>query len=250
MGRGRVELKRIENKINRQVTFAKRRNGLLKKAYELSVLCDAEVALIIFSNRGKLFEFCSTSNMLKTLERYQNCSYGTLEVSQSAKDIEQSSYREYLKVKAKYESLQRYQRQLLGEDLGPLNIKELDHLEHQLDASLKQVRSTKTQSLLDQLSDLQSKAVVVPQEKYLLDANRNLERKLDEIYAENHLQRSWVGGEQSTSYGHNQAQSQGFFQPLDCNSNLQIGFNPVGSSQMTAASDAHTVNGLLPGWML
>jgi MADS-box transcription factor len=56
-----VELKRIENKINRQVTFAKRRNGLLKKAYELSVLCEAEVALIIFSNRGKLFEFCSTS---------------------------------------------------------------------------------------------------------------------------------------------------------------------------------------------
>ena len=60
MGRGRVELKRIENKINRQVTFAKRRNGLLKKAYELSVLCDAEVALIIFSNRGKLYEFCSS----------------------------------------------------------------------------------------------------------------------------------------------------------------------------------------------
>lgn len=64
MGRGRVELKRIENKINRQVTFAKRRNGLLKKAYELSVLCDAEVALIIFSNRGKLYEFCSTSKYI------------------------------------------------------------------------------------------------------------------------------------------------------------------------------------------
>lgn len=60
MGRGRVELKKIENKINRQVTFAKRRNGLMKKAYELSVLCDAEVALIVFSSRGKLYEFCST----------------------------------------------------------------------------------------------------------------------------------------------------------------------------------------------
>jgi MADS-box transcription factor, plant len=59
MGRGKVELKRIENKINRQVTFAKRRNGMLKKAYELSVLCDAEVALIIFSSRGRLYEFCS-----------------------------------------------------------------------------------------------------------------------------------------------------------------------------------------------
>jgi MADS-box transcription factor len=66
MGRGRVELKRIENKINRQVTFAKRRNGLLKKAYELSVLCDAEVALIVFSNRGKLYEFCSTSRYYNT----------------------------------------------------------------------------------------------------------------------------------------------------------------------------------------
>jgi MADS-box transcription factor len=52
-------LNRIENKINRQVTFSKRRNGLLKKAYELSVLCDAEVALIIFSSRGKLYEFGS-----------------------------------------------------------------------------------------------------------------------------------------------------------------------------------------------
>ncbi|XP_058081879.1 agamous-like MADS-box protein AGL3 [Magnolia sinica] len=68
MGRGRVELKRIENKINRQVTFAKRRNGLLKKAYELSVLCDAEVALIIFSTRGKLYEFCSSPR--GSLEKY------------------------------------------------------------------------------------------------------------------------------------------------------------------------------------
>jgi hypothetical protein len=54
-------MRRIENKISRQVTFAKRRNGLLKKAYELSLLCDAEVALIIFSGRGRLFEFSSSS---------------------------------------------------------------------------------------------------------------------------------------------------------------------------------------------
>lgn len=53
MGRRRVEMKRIENKINRQVTFSKRRKGLLKKAEELSVMCDAEIALVIFSSRGK-----------------------------------------------------------------------------------------------------------------------------------------------------------------------------------------------------
>ncbi|WVZ15425.1 hypothetical protein V8G54_012991 [Vigna mungo] len=62
MGRGRVVLERIENKINRQVTFSKRRSGLLKKAFELSVLCDAEVALIVFSSRGKLFQYSSTEH--------------------------------------------------------------------------------------------------------------------------------------------------------------------------------------------
>ncbi|KAL3629483.1 Alpha-glucosidase 2 [Castilleja foliolosa] len=268
MGRGRVELKRIENKINRQVTFAKRRNGLLKKAYELSVLCDAEVALIIFSNRGKLYEFCSSSkffltcswctlvligrnlldnSMLKTLERYQKCSYGSLEVNNPGKEIEESSYREYIKLKSKYESLQRYQRQLLGDELGPLNINDLEHIEHQLETSLKHIRSTRTQAMLDQLSELQAK------EKMMLDANKGLERKLGEIYGANQLQQSW---EQSNTYNHHHhqhgAQSQGFFQPLDCNSTLQIGYNdPVSSSQMTAATQVENgVNGLIPGWML
>ena len=60
MGRGKIEIKRIENLNSRQVTFSKRRNGLLKKARELSVLCDAEVAVIIFSGTGKLYEFSST----------------------------------------------------------------------------------------------------------------------------------------------------------------------------------------------
>ncbi|GAA0161942.1 MADS box transcription factor [Lithospermum erythrorhizon] len=247
MGRGRVELKRIENKINRQVTFAKRRNGLLKKAYELSVLCDAEVALIIFSSRGKLYEFCSSSNMLKTLERYQKCSYGTLEVDGSTKQLEESSYREYLKLKSKYESLQQYQRHLLGDDLGPLNINDLEHIELQLESSLKNIRSIRTQAMLDQLSDLQSK------EKIWLEANKALESKLEEIYAENHIQQSWGGAEQCSTYAHHQQtdHSQGFFQPLDCNSTLQIGFNPAYSSQVSHANnDAQNVTGMVPDWML
>lgn len=59
-------MKRIENAASRQVTFSKRRNGLLKKAYELSVLCDAEVALLIFSQKGKLYEFSSSKYVLFT----------------------------------------------------------------------------------------------------------------------------------------------------------------------------------------
>nr|AXR86364.1 agamous-like 2 [Kerria japonica] len=244
MGRGRVELKRIENKINRQVTFAKRRNGLLKKAYELSILCDAEVALIIFSNRGKLYEFCSSSSILKTLERYQKCSYGQVEVTKPAKELE-SSYREYLKLKGRFESLQRTQRNLLGEDLGPLNTKELEQLERQLEASLKQVRSTKTQYMLDQLSDLQNK------EQMLIEANRDLTIKLDEISTRSQFRQSWGGhGDQGMAYGTHNAQSQGFFQPLDCNPTLQIGYSTVGSEQMNATTHAQQVNGFIPGWML
>ncbi|KAH9772532.1 developmental protein SEPALLATA 3 [Citrus sinensis] len=178
MGRGRVELKRIENKINRQVTFAKRRNGLLKKAYELSVLCDAEVALIIFSNRGKLYEFCSSSSMVKTLERYQKCNYGAPEPNVSAREALLSSQQEYLKLKARYEALQRSQRNLLGEELGPLNSKELESLERQLDMSLKQIRSTRTQYMLDTLTELQHK------EQLLSEANKTLKQRIPMFYCE------------------------------------------------------------------
>lgn len=57
MGRLRIQIKKIEDKTNRQITFAKRKSGLVKKAYELSTLCDVEVALVIFSPAGKLILF-------------------------------------------------------------------------------------------------------------------------------------------------------------------------------------------------
>ncbi|KAE9601904.1 putative transcription factor MADS-MIKC family [Lupinus albus] len=171
MGRGRVELKRIENKINRQVTFAKRRNGLLKKAYELSILCDAEVALIIFSNRGKLYEFSSTSCMMKTLDKYQKYSYSALENSPSITDT-QTKYQEYVRLKAKVEELQRSQRNLLGEDLAQMNTTQLEQLENQLEAALRNIRSTKTQFMLDQLDDLYNRETV------LVETNNALRSKV------------------------------------------------------------------------
>jgi hypothetical protein len=60
MPRERREIKRIESAAARQVTFSKRRRGLFKKAEELSVLCDADVALIVFSSTGKLSQFASS----------------------------------------------------------------------------------------------------------------------------------------------------------------------------------------------
>ena len=81
-------------------------------------------------------------NMFKTFDKYQKCSYGVVEVSKPTKVLE-SGYREYLKFKARYEALQRIERNFLGEDLGPLNSKELEQFERQLDSSLKHVYSIK-----------------------------------------------------------------------------------------------------------
>ena len=60
MAREKIKIRKIDNVSARQVTFSKRRRGLFKKAEELSVLCDAEVALIIFSSTGKLFDYSSS----------------------------------------------------------------------------------------------------------------------------------------------------------------------------------------------
>ncbi|KAI5002793.1 hypothetical protein ZWY2020_027443 [Hordeum vulgare] len=68
--RGRVELRRIEDRTSRQVRFSKRRSGLFKKAFELSLLCDVEVALLVFSPAGKLYEY-SSSSIEGTYDRYQ-----------------------------------------------------------------------------------------------------------------------------------------------------------------------------------
>ncbi|XP_076143038.1 myocyte-specific enhancer factor 2A isoform X2 [Alosa pseudoharengus] len=69
MGRKKIQITRIMDERNRQVTFTKRKFGLMKKAYELSVLCDCEIALIIFNSANKLFQYAST-DMDKVLLKY------------------------------------------------------------------------------------------------------------------------------------------------------------------------------------
>ncbi|KAF8032043.1 hypothetical protein BT93_D1063 [Corymbia citriodora subsp. variegata] len=60
MRRGKIVLKKIDNSTSRQVTFSKRRKWFLKKAREISILCDAEVVVIVFSCTGKLYDFASS----------------------------------------------------------------------------------------------------------------------------------------------------------------------------------------------
>ncbi|KAI9199450.1 uncharacterized protein BJ171DRAFT_462368 [Polychytrium aggregatum] len=69
MGRKKIRIQQITDERNRQVTFVKRKYGLIKKAYELSVLCGCEIGLIIFSHNNKLVQYTS-SDMDRVLLRY------------------------------------------------------------------------------------------------------------------------------------------------------------------------------------
>ncbi|CAN1332768.1 Agamous-like MADS-box protein AGL19 [Linum perenne] len=140
MVRGKTQMKRIENATSRQVTFSKRRNGLLKKAFELSVLCDAEVALIIFSPRGKLYEF-SSSSIIKTIERYEKKHKDNGQGSKELEDTTQED--DGLSLEKKLEQLEITKRRLMGECLETCSTAELRKLECQLERSLSRIRARK-----------------------------------------------------------------------------------------------------------
>ncbi|XP_065000345.1 protein VERNALIZATION 1-like isoform X2 [Musa acuminata AAA Group] len=175
MGRGRVQLKRIENKINRQVTFSKRRSGLLKKAHEISVLCDAEVAVMVFSTKGKLYEYSTDSSMEKILDRYQRYSYAERALVDADTESQENWCHEYEVLKARIEALQKCQRHLVGEQLDKLTLKEIQQLEQQLEAALRKIRSKKNNVLFDSIAELQRK------ERALQAQNSDMAKKLTEM---------------------------------------------------------------------
>ncbi|KAK1400631.1 K-box region and MADS-box transcription factor family protein [Heracleum sosnowskyi] len=69
MARRSVEIKKIEDRSKRQVTFTKRRQGLFKKAGELHSKCNADVAVIAFSLAGNAYAFGDPS-VSSLLDRY------------------------------------------------------------------------------------------------------------------------------------------------------------------------------------
>nr|ACR37366.1 unknown [Zea mays] len=128
MGRGKIKIKRIENSTNRQVTFSKRRAGLVKKAREIGVLCDTEVGVVIFSSGGKLYDYCSPRTSLsRILEKYQTNS-GKILWGEKHKNLSA----EIDRVKKENDNMQIQLRHLKGEDLNSLQHRELIAIEEGL----------------------------------------------------------------------------------------------------------------------
>ncbi|CAN4098010.1 unnamed protein product [Withania somnifera] len=145
MGRGKIEIKRIENNTNRQVTFCKRRNGLLKKAYELSVLCEAEIALIVFSTRGRFYQ------------------------------------QESKKLRQQIQVMQNSNRHLVGEGLSSLNVKELKQLENRLERGISRIRSKKHEMILAETENMQKREIQLEQENAFLRSKIAENERLQEL---------------------------------------------------------------------
>uniref|UniRef100_A0A0D9VKL6 Uncharacterized protein n=1 Tax=Leersia perrieri TaxID=77586 RepID=A0A0D9VKL6_9ORYZ len=140
MGRGKIVIRRIDNSTSRQVTFSKRRNGLLKKAEELSILCDAEVGLVIFSSTGRLYEFSNT-NMKAVIDRYTNAKEELLDGNATSEiKIWQ---REAASLRQQLHNLQESHKQLMCEELSGLGVSDLQGLENRLEISLRSIRMRK-----------------------------------------------------------------------------------------------------------
>ncbi|XP_010233660.1 MADS-box protein SOC1 [Brachypodium distachyon] len=170
--RGRREMRRIECATSRQVTFSKRRSGLLKKAFELGVLCDAEVGLLVFSPRGRLYEYASTADLQKTIDRYLNHTKGA---PANEKALESAGVQmcrsEATALQQKIDAIEGYQRKLMGEGLESCSTHELQELEQQLEKSLSCIRQKKQKKMLDQILELREK------EEKLLMENSSLREK-------------------------------------------------------------------------
>ncbi|AED97992.1 putative transcription factor MADS-MIKC family [Arabidopsis thaliana] len=160
MGRKKVEIKRIENKSSRQVTFSKRRNGLIEKARQLSILCESSIAVLVVSGSGKLYKSASGDNMSKIIDRYEIHHADELE----ALDLAEKT-RNYLPLK---ELLEIVQSKLEESNVDNASVDTLISLEEQLETALSVTRARKTELMMGEVKSLQKTENLLREENQTL----------------------------------------------------------------------------------
>ncbi|KAL6187944.1 hypothetical protein ACLB2K_039339 [Fragaria x ananassa] len=148
----KIKIEKIDNLPARQVTYSKRRRGLLKKARELSVLCDCEFSVIIFSATGKLTE-SSSSRTKDVIRRYESQKGDEGNLDQSSLELQHDCF----KLSKEIADKSRVLRQMNGEDLEGLNIDELQRLETDIEGSLNRVLQTKEENIIGEIFALEAK---------------------------------------------------------------------------------------------
>ncbi|XP_031743700.1 MADS-box protein FBP24 isoform X5 [Cucumis sativus] len=162
MGRGKIAIRRIENRTTRQVTFSKRRGGLFKKTHELSVLCDAQIALIVFSSNGKLFEYCTQTTCMDQIIRRYQIAIGSRIPEHNMNDPEELE-RQVRSMKKETDDLQLSLQRYTADDFSTFHLRDLDDIENRLQNSLN-----RSELLQQQVDNLRRK------EKILEDENEQI----------------------------------------------------------------------------
>ncbi|MCO5569578.1 hypothetical protein L7F22_023293 [Adiantum nelumboides] len=158
----------IENPTKQQITFSKRRNGLLKKARELSVHYDAEVAVIVYSTSGKLSQYASSS-AAKIIKRYEE-----LQPQNTNRILLQE--REYAKQQVLHSReqagyLNDLRSFILGEKAIDLSVNELQDIEALLESMMDKIRVRK-----NELRDVQTREIVTQNLALKLDLEEGMSR--------------------------------------------------------------------------
>lgn len=174
MAREKIQIKKIDNATARQVTFSKRRRGLFKKAEELSVLCDADVALIIFSASGKLFEY-SSSSMREILDRRNLHSKNLDKLDQPSLELQLVENSNFTRLSQEVAEKSQQLRQMRGEEIKGLSIEELQQLEKTLEAGLGRVIEKKGEKIMTEIAQLQEKGI------QLMEENQRLQQQMMEV---------------------------------------------------------------------
>ncbi|KAL9258556.1 MADS-box protein SVP-like protein [Drosera capensis] len=156
--REKIEIRRIDNATARQVTFSKRRRGLFKKADELSILCDADVALIIYSATGKLFEY-SSSSMKSILEKHKLHAKNLEKMEQPSTKLQLVENSSCAQLSKEVAEKSFRLRQMRGEELQGLSIEELQQLEESLESGLSCVLQQKSEKILHEIKTLEQKGL-------------------------------------------------------------------------------------------
>ncbi|KAH9664375.1 MADS-box protein SVP [Citrus sinensis] len=171
MAREKIQIKKIDNATARQVTFSKRRRGIFKKAEELSVLCDADVALIIFSATGKLFEY-SSSSMKEILEKHRVHSKNLERVDQPSVELQLLENNNYSMLFKEAAEKSHLLRQMRGEEIHGLSLEELQRLERSLEVGLGRVIEKKEEKITKEINELQRRG------KLLMEENERLRQQV------------------------------------------------------------------------
>ncbi|KAL8060908.1 hypothetical protein ABFX02_02G054700 [Erythranthe guttata] len=164
MVRQKIQIKKIDNLTARQVTFSKRRRGLFKKAQELSTLCDADIALIVFSATGKLFDY-SSSSMMELIQRHNVQSEKSNKLLGNTQHLLiQTASSNHAVLSKELADRTTELKQLMGEELQELGLNELMKVEKLVEAGLSRVGKIKNDKLLNDISKMKTRELELMEE--------------------------------------------------------------------------------------